>query len=349
MNDDDRLRQLLSDAVTDIEPADRLDQLRASVHPSPKVVPMTRSRSWYAAAGIVATAAVIGIVAYVTSSMAGNKSDHVGPATDGGTGLPSATATATDTAATSSPSPHGPATKAYAVYYAGTNPRGTPVLFREFHRGPASTPTAALAVDDLGGAPFDPDYSTAWRAGWLKGAKADPNAGVIFVTPSTAAPADRPAAMTSREAMVAVQQVVYTLQAAFQTRLPVQFIRHGKPVGQVLGVPTATPVAQGPVLSLLSLVSISSPNEGDQVSGKLTVTGVNNGFEGSVVVYLEQHGHHYLVHPTIGGWGGNRLYPWKVVLDLSKVKPGDYTLVAQNDDPSGRGMAPTDTRVITVG
>src|SRR5205814_520952 len=105
----DRLRQLLSDAVTDIEPADRLDQLRASVHPSPKVVPMTRSRSWYAAAGIVATAAVIGIVAYVTS-MAGHRSDHVGAATDGGTGLPSATATATDTSATSSPSPQGSAT-----------------------------------------------------------------------------------------------------------------------------------------------------------------------------------------------------------------------------------------------
>ena len=348
MNDDDRLRQLLSDAVSDIEPADRLDQLRASVHPSPKVVPMTRSRSWHAAAGIVATAAVIGIVAYVTS-VVGNTSDHDGPATDGGTRLPSATDTATDTGATSSPSPHGTAMKAYAVYYVGADPRGTPVLYREFHRGPASTPTATLAVTDLGGAPLDPDYSTAWRAGWLQGAKADTSAGVIFVTPSTAVPADRPAAMTSRDARVAVQQVVYTLQAAFQTRLPVQFIRHGRPVGQVLGVPTATPVAQGPVLSLLSQVNISSPNEGDQVSGKLTVTGVNNGFEGTVVVSLEQHGHHYLVHPTIGGMGGNRLYPWKVVLDLSKVKPGSYTLVAQDDDPSGRGLAPTDTRVITVG
>ena len=35
-----------------------------SVRPSPRVVPMSRPRSWYAAAGIVATAAVIGVVAY---------------------------------------------------------------------------------------------------------------------------------------------------------------------------------------------------------------------------------------------------------------------------------------------
>ena len=64
MSDDDQLRRLLSDAVSEVEPENRLDELRASVHPRPKVVPMSRSRSWYAATGILATAAVIGVIAF---------------------------------------------------------------------------------------------------------------------------------------------------------------------------------------------------------------------------------------------------------------------------------------------
>jgi hypothetical protein len=343
-----RLRRLLSDAVSEVEPENRLDELRASVHPSPKVVPMSRSRSWYAAAGIVATAAVIGIVAYVTS-MSIDKNTNLGPATDPGSSLHSATATATDTASglpTSAAT--GTATKAYAVYYVGTDPTRTPVLFREFHRGPASKPTAALAVDDLESTPLDPDYSTAWRRGWLKDAKANPNAGVIFVTPSAAVPTARPAGMSADDATAAVQQVVYTLQAAFHTRLPVQFIRHGSPVDRVLGVPASEPIVQGKVLDTLSRISISNPNEDDSVTGQLHVTGVNNAFEGSVAVYLEKNGRKFLMSPTIGGWGPGRLFPWQVTLDLSQVAPGTYTLVAQNDDASGRNKPEIDTRVITV-
>ena len=35
MTDDDQLRRLLSDAVSDVEPEDRLEELRASVPPEP--------------------------------------------------------------------------------------------------------------------------------------------------------------------------------------------------------------------------------------------------------------------------------------------------------------------------
>lgn len=345
--DDDRLRRLLADAVSDVEPENRIDELRASVHPRPKVVPMARSRSWHAAAGIVATAAVIGIVAYV-ASMSIDRNTNLGPATDPAS-LHSATATATDTASGQPTSTTGAtASRAYAVYYVGTDPEGKPVLFREFHRGPASKPIAALAVDDLGSTPLDPDYSSSWQRGWLQSAKANPNAGVIFVTPSKAVPADRPAGMSPDDALAAVQQVVYTLQAAFHTRLPVQFIRHGAPVGRVLGVRASSPIAQGTVLDTLSRVNISTPNEGDVVSGELNVAGVNNAFEGSVAIYLERNGHKFLVSPTIGGWGPDKLFPWQVDLDLSKVAPGKYLLVAQNDDPSGRNRPEVDTRTVLV-
>ena len=46
MNAERRLRRLLSDAVSDIEPRDRLAEIRASVHPDPQVVPMSRPRPW---------------------------------------------------------------------------------------------------------------------------------------------------------------------------------------------------------------------------------------------------------------------------------------------------------------
>jgi hypothetical protein len=346
---DDQLRRLLNDAVSDVEPEDRLEELRASVRPGARVVQHLHTRPWYAAAAIVA--AVICLVAYITN-VASNKSSGPGFATSGGSSAP--TIIATDTAEPStSPSTTDPTdttgTTTYAVYYAGENPDGQPVLFREFHRAADSRPTMALALDALQAAPLDPDYSTAWQAGWLKDAKANPNAGVIFVTPSSALPADRPAGMTSDQARVAVQQVVYTLQAASQTRLPVQFIRHGIPVDHVLGVSTATPLAKENPLSVLSLMNISDPNEGDEVTGRLTVTGVNNTFEGNVVVYLERGGQRFSQRSTIGGWGPGRLFPWRTTIDLSALAPGRYTLVATDGgNAEGTGHAWVDTRVIEV-
>ena len=77
----------------------------------------------------------------------------------------------------------------------------------------------------------------------------------------------------------------------------------------LLGVDISQPVGNAPILRTLSLVNISSPNEGEHVSGKLTVTGTNNAFEGTSVIYLQRHGKKYLVTPTIGGQGGTSCIP----------------------------------------
>ena len=348
---DDQLRRLLSDAVSDIDPDDRIEDLRASLHRNPRTVPLIHTRPWYAAAAIVA--AVIGVVAFVTS-VAGDKSSDLVPTTHGRSGPPSPTATATDTSAPSpsSSASQGGGTKTYAVYYVGTDPKDKPVLFREFHRGDESKPTNVLVADGLQTAPTDPDYSTPWRTGDLLGPKANPDAGVILVTLGHASLEHRPVGMTAAYARAAVQQVVYSLQAAFETRLPVQFMFHAAPARSVLGVTASEPIAQAKVLDTLSHISISSPNDGAEVSGRLRVTGVNNGFEGTVAVYLEQNGRHYLQKATIGGTIEDKLFPWGVTLDLSKVTPGTYTLVAQNDNSNDQGSGPhtpeRDTRVIRV-
>ena len=104
--------------------------------------------------------------------------------------------------------------------------------------------------------------------------------------------AQRPTSMTAAEARAAVQQLVYTAQAAIGKREPVAFTIGRKAHGPttLLGVDISQPIVNGPALKTLSLVNISSPNEGDEVSGQLKVTGVNNAFEGNSVIYLQRNG-----------------------------------------------------------
>jgi hypothetical protein len=353
MTDDDQLRRLLSDAVSDIEPQDRLPQIRDSVRSDPKVVPMSRPRSWIAVVGVAAAVAVIGGVAFAAGALQGNNADDRVPVgTDPSSNHSSPPVTPPTSTAPTTPTSSGtttPAgTKAYAVYYVGDNPAGKPVLFREFHSGAAATSNADLAVADLAALPLDPDYRTPWQPGDLTGITLASGGDVIDVTLGTTAVHDRPADMSAADARAAIQQVVYTAQAAYGKRLPIQFMWHGNPVDQVLGEPTSEPLAQGNPVKVCSLVNISSPNEGQQVSGQLTVTGVNNAFEGTSVIYLERNGKKYLVSPVIGGQGPDKLYPWTTTLDLTKVQPGGYTLVAENDDRSGQGNPARDTRALEV-
>lgn len=341
MSDDDQLRRLLSDAVSDIEPRDRLTELHSSLGPASRGGHARDPRFAHVVTGIVATAAVIGIVAFVTHA-AVDRSRNAGPATDT-SGLPSATATAIDTSA---PSPTATASGTGAVYYLGSGPRGT-VLYREFGRRPAGESPLDYAIEGLMAEPADPDYRTAWRRGWLR--RATTGNAQIRVDVGDA-PEARPASMSARDASEAVQQVVYTVQAAVQRRYPVLFTRHGSAVTSVLGVPTSLPVSQGPPLDVLSRMSITDPAEGTVLNrGRLVVSGVNNSFEASVLVQLKRAGHVYRSKPGIAsGYMAERLFPWRLVLDTRSLPPGRYTLTASNDDPSGRNRAETDTRSIEL-
>jgi hypothetical protein len=343
MSDDDRLRDVLSDAVSGIEPTDRIDRLRASVRPSSRVVPMARSRYSHASAGILATAAVIGVVALVTH-LAADRSSNVAPATDTGGRPVVTTAIATDTSAPS-PSTTTAATSA-AVYYLGDGPRGT-VLYREVAARPATVSPLEYAVQGLMSLPRDPDYTTPWRDGWLRGAST--GTGQIEVDLGDA-PEARPPSMSARQANEAVQQVVYTLQAAVGRRDAVLFTRDGRPVATLLGVPTTLPVSQGPPLDVLSRMSISTPSESRVVSrGRLVVTGLANSFEASVVVQLKRGGHVVRTQPGLAsGYQAGHLFPWRIVVDTRTLTPGRYTVVARADDPSGRNRGESDTRTIEL-
>lgn len=356
---DRQLSELLSDAVCDVEPGNALDSIRTRT----KVTPMSTRRPWLFAVGgaVVATAAVITAIALAGGSLPGTTADP-GPAGNTSTAPadPSPSTAPDPTGHSDEPTPSAPGA-AIPVYFLGDTPQG-PRLYREFQRSSEAGDQISKAVDlAVSGQPLDPDYRTSWPDGARAYASYDGD--LITVTLETADAGgpelglhDRPAGMSEAEASMAVEQVIYTVQAALQKgRPPVQFLINGERTDQVLGVPTSEPLANGPVLQTLAHVSLTTPVEGQTVPGDvLEVSGVANSFEANVVVRLQRfEGTEILVEEpfTAEGWMGEKLFPFAGELDLSDVPPGTYLLVASTDDPSGgeEGFGPhTDSRTIVV-
>lgn len=219
-----------------------------------------------------------------------------------------------------------------AVYYVGDTGRAGPRLFREFRRG--SGEPLEIAVSLLTEAPLDPDYRTVWQAGQLLGATEVRDVVEVEVDPSVR---QRPSGMSKADARAAVEQVIYTVQAAVRRRAPVQFRTADNPIDQVFGVPTAEPLAQGSALEVLNHVSLTAPEQGATVSGdQLKVSGVANSFEANVLWEIRQ-GDQVVQHGfvTAEGWMGNQLFPFETTVDIADLDAGDYTLVVSTDDPSG--------------
>jgi Immunoglobulin-like domain of bacterial spore germination/Sporulation and spore germination len=324
--DDPQLTRLLHDAVEDVEPADRLAAIRQQTsRPS-------RTR-WYAAGGaLLATAAVVAGIAIA-----------VQPSTDSGPG-PAKDPTVSDTVA---PAPAPPV----PTYYVGETPQG-PRLFRYFEPAPQGADTGvATALNLLTATPSDPDYTTLWPEGAFAGGWIDYPRGLATVLLSDASLHDRPTGMTAAEARLAIEQVVYTMQAQAQQRIPVQFQIEGNPVDQVYGVPTSEPLANGPELEVLALVNISNPTEGRVVQGSFSADGVASSFEGTVPWELRDAAGTVVRRGFGQGTMEDHLTPWATEeIDVSDLAPGSYTFVAMTDDPSGgEGGGPmTDTRTVVV-
>jgi hypothetical protein len=321
--DDQQLGLLLHDAVEDVEPTDRLMAIRQQTRPR-------RSRRRYVVGGLVlATAAAVTGIAIAAR-----------PSTDPGPG-PSQHPTAID----SGTDP----TSAVAAYYVGETPQGDR-LYREFHQTKTQDQLAS-ALRWLTTDPLDPDYRTMWPDSAFAGGWIDYQGGLATVLMNDRSLHDRPAGMSESQARLAIQQVVYTVQAAAQQRIPVQFQVEGQPLDQVLGVPTSEPVTSAPELDVLALVSISNPNEGRTVEGSFTADGRAASFEGTVPWELRNSDDDVVLSGSAQGTMEDHLTPWETdPIDVSGLPPGTYTFVAMTDDPSGgEGGGPTtDTRTVVV-
>jgi hypothetical protein len=290
---DQQLAGLLRDAVADVEPADRLAEVRAGIP--------ARGSAWrWAAVGggsALAVAATVTAIALVT-----------GPSP-----------TATDPDVVDDPDP---VTTAVPAYFVGETPTGDR-LYREF-QPVADAVTGLAGLDLLEAGPADPDYSSLWPDGSFEDRISDPEAGVVHVYLTDAAPAE--------PSDLALQQVAYTVGAGFQE--PLEVVLHR-------GETVVATVVRAPQLETLSLVNLSDPSEGQEVSGTLSVTGVANSFEATVPWRLlqgttELEGGFF----PAAGYMGEKLFGFSGEIDVSSLDPGTYTLIVETSDPSGGTEGP---------
>jgi hypothetical protein len=315
--DDRDLSDLLTDAVADVEPTDRLVEIRRATEAKP-----SRFR-WYAAGGaLLAVAATLTAFAIIASSD-NQKAEDLDSAT------PPSSANVSET----------PGASPQAVYFVGDTSVG-PRLFREFRPtedGPS--PEAALAALHRG--PWDPDYHSYFPAWAITGVEV--RDGVIDVTVESWVH-NRPTDMTTAQAELALQQVVYTVQAGAGEPLPVQFRTGRNPIDTVFGVPTSEPITNLPQMEVLSLVSISDPVESLQVRDSFIARGAASSFEGNVPWELRDADDTVVRRGQVTAGQETHLVEWETEpIDVSDLEPGRYTFVATTDDARF-----TDTRTVIV-
>lgn len=346
------VRDLLEDAVSDTAPEHGLDAIRARTASSSSR-PRRRGWLWGAGSAVVATAATVAAVVTLGNGPSTNES---GPAFSSGAassqqGAGSAQSAAGGstqsgaTAGSSQPSQGTPvATVPGTVYYVGQTPHG-PRLYRETH-DVASTDAATVTVRDaVTGNAQDPDYTSPWPSGTqVDQVSASGSAITVALGSGGTSLTDRPAGMSSDEASLAIQQVVYTAQDALSSKAPVSFTVDGQPATRLLGVDVSGGVNRAPDTSTEALVWVLSPAEGAQVHSPFNVTGLANAFEANVVWELKQGGQVVQQGHTTAQQAF-LMSPYSFNVD---APPGNYTLVVHDSDASGQGHVTEDTKDITV-
>ena len=349
---DARLSELISDAVSSVEPDDGLTAIRSRTR---KETSMSTQRTWlYAVGGAAAAVAVVAGMTFFVSQMNDDSSTPAaGSPSSSESSEPTGDTSPTDPADTPSSEPTDPGLPneaAVPVYYAGESGRGTR-LFREFQPGNGDDPVSQAAQAAVGGPALDPDYRSLWPDG--TGATASLEGDVITVDLTGGSLHDLPAGMTEEEAGLAIQQVVYSVQGAAKQRAGVQFLLDGQRTDQVLGEPASEPLTNASSDETLSQMNITQPEEGMTVSdGLLKAQGVANPFEASFQWEIRQ-GEEVVLNDfamSDGCCEVDKLFPWKFEVDVSGLEPGTYTFVATNDDPSdGEGFPPaTDSKTFVI-
>lgn len=356
MND---LSRLLHEAVDHVEPRPALDDIRGRIAAGKEPA---MSRRWIAPlAGAAAVAAIVGGFFVLHGGDDRSTTPPITSHSPAPTPTPAPPQTPTTAAPTPTPTPTAGSDPGPAFFVGDTS--AGPRLYREYEPGLAGNPLVAVQRAVSGGAQ-DPDYRTLWpahAAEVFQEVQLDPR-GLITVVLADDSLSTRPVSMPEAQARMALQQVVYTAEAAFRggaeprvvpTALPVRFELPGnRPVASVLGVDTARPIVAGSPLKTLSHVVLDSPAEDQTAGGKtLVISGEANSFEANVVIRVQRYeGTHIAVQEptTAQGWQGDDLFPFSYALDLSKLSPGKWTVMAMTDDPSGQGKSFTDDKVIVV-
>lgn len=244
---------------------------------------------------------------------------------------PSASATATPTSG-----------QAVGIYFAGESSTGLR-LFREFQRVAGDSLSAAAKLVD-GGDALDPDYRTLWPGQVV--VDAEKTSTGIEVTLNADAFTEAPDGMEEYDAILAVQQMVHTLQGVAGERLPVHFVRADGPA-RLFGIDVSKPVKAAAWDDVLAYVNVTTPAQGATLSRdkELKASGVASAFEATVQwKILRGEEEVKSGFATAEGWM-DKLYPWETSIDVSDLEPGDYTFVAADSDAvegEGEGLGATE-------
>lgn len=234
-----------------------------------------------------------------------------------------------------------------ALYYVGDTPVG-PRLYRSFDGNidPSATSEGTLAVRDLlGSRAADPDYRSAWPAGWRQGAPVCHTAGLItvdLVAPESDVVPDR-----VELARLALQQLVYTVQDALRSGDPVRLLINGAPAGQLWGQPIGAPIQRADPLDTRARVQIDSPGENAMVNASSTqVVGEAATFEANVQ-WQVLSGTTVVARGHTSAGQAMEFSPYTFAVPLP---PGRYLLrVFEADESDGEGRPPfADTKTFTV-
>ena len=238
---------------------------------------------------------------------------------------------------------------AVPVYFVGETPGG-PRLFREFRQVEGDNPLAEAVALMTAGDALDPDYFTLYPDGGFEDAGFSEAGQVLVARVADDSWAERPAGMSAREARLAVQQLVYTMQGVQGQRLPV-IIQDSKGPTSLFGFDSAEGLKAAKQIDVLALVNVTTPEEGSTVADTFTASGVASSFEATVPWEIRDSSGAAVAEgfATAEGWMG-KLFPWETEVDVSGLEPGVYTFAAMTDDPSdGEGPGPTeDTKAIVV-
>ena len=150
------------------------------------------------------------------------------------------------------------------VYFTGDTPQGTR-LYREFRRVDAADPLGEALDLAASGDALDPDYGTVLPSG-------------TFDTSGTAEvplPDDSwtriPEGMAEGDAILAIQQLVYTAQGVLQSRDPITFTDSSGAATQIFNIASEDGFRAADPLRTLALVSITSPEQGATVGDTFTL------------------------------------------------------------------------------
>lgn len=338
-SDDERLRALFHDAVSDVEPRDRLADVRRRT----RARRTPTSRRWLP---VLVGAGAVGATVVAATFVVNGLGDD-GP--DGGTPV----------AASSSPeTPDEPIAGAAGIYFISDTPTG-PRLFREFQfvgRTTGPEEKALLALERLSTGPKDPDYETLWPEGSFRSVTVETDRIVVELGSEEALVSDG-----SGLGLLGVQQAVYTAEAALGATLPVSFEWEGAPAREVLGFQVGARVERDTSFTLTAPVNITDPAEQLAVEdGTFVANGTMATYVRNVVWSLEQQDGVVVdeggttpvditgpdARATLGAPG------WETEeIDVSDLTPGDYVFVVTVVDTGQTSDRPeefSDTRTISV-